>query len=337
MTINCRAKPHHVEKYQPRPERLLTGADDDNGDYYIEPALREAMRKISKKLRGRVMFYWNNGESIGIRVPESNYLHAFLRVVTDREGKNVYAVESFRIHTEKAVDYNLFGYTNSSYSMRYSSNLGRVLSILYKLEPITVTEQVVVSVRECNATGENKMSKHDRALSGVADEFVKNIAPSYYDNDKKADLIKFVATAIDSADMGVAPILSESNPIVSAFREFVNKQRETTETISYLGKRVCIHVLNMAERLYLALQRENTVHFVEVPKLEGLPEAVQRHIHTVNTIDGHDCDAGYMVGKQESYSSGSTFAEDHYMLFVNEEELGNVVDQVISRGTQYAD
>ena len=328
---NIRA--YEVNKYKPKEELLI---DINAMDALsIKPPLRDAMAKIYKRMKGRVMFYQNGESRVGIRVPESPYLHAFLRVAENNPGETVYAVISFRISNQKAPDYDLFGYDNDSYNMRYSSNLSRVLSMLYKIQPLMLPELVGGSVRLTHATGEDKMRKHDKALSEVAYKFMQKIVPVYRESEKQADLIKFISTMVESADMGVTPTLYESSPIVSAFREFVDKQREASETISYLGKRVCVHVISMAERLYLAVSQERIIHFVEVPRIESLPQVVQSHIHTVNTIDNHDCDAGYVETVVAPSGRSESFAQDHYILFINEGEISDVVDQVINRGTKY--
>ena len=325
MILNNRPTTNDLKSYAIPETEIFLGHMPDHD---------EIIEALNKKWRGRFKYH-DLGDYVGIQHKDSNYLvcKVFHRQM---DSKKEYVIKSFRICSDRCK-YNVGG---DGYSCVTTTSLSSAVNTIGKLAPITEAELVGESMRfvHTNSAQENLTRNQDKFVK-CTKKFTTEICDG---NDwggereaKREKLMRFVAQTINAMDSGRALMIPEDDPIVQKYREYVKTRDELAETISYLGERVILHVAQLGDKLYLGYVIKNQgflpiPHFVQVPSIEALPQAVQRHIHTVNLVEGHDCDAGYIVEGDHRL-----LTDTHYALFISEDEVRDVVQKLINEGTKY--
>ena len=293
----------------------------------------ELIEALNKKYRNRFKYY-DLGDHVGIAHKNSDYL--VCRVCyTTKESKRQYVIKSFRIDSDRAKLY----VGGDCYHTVSTTNLGSAVNTISRLAPVTDTELVGVSIKNIERYARPKLVRNQTNFTGCRDNFMDAISGNNSWGDEKKDkhniLFEFIKQAINAMDGKYVATLSEDSPIVQKYRECVKTTNELADTISELGKRVILHVTQLKDKLYLGYSKEvgtweTEAWFVQVPSIEALPQAVQRHIHTVNIVEGHDCDAGFMAAQ-----ANDLLTDTHYALFISEDEVEDVVQKLINQGTKY--
>ena len=292
----------------------------------------ELIEALNKKYRNRFKYY-DLGDHVGIAHKNSDYLVCKVWYTT-KELKRQYLIQSFRINSDRAKWY----VGGNCYNTVSTTNLGSAVNTISKLAPITDTELVGVSIKNIERYARPKLVKNQTKFTECKNNFTDEICASGWGEDRKSKrkiLFEFIEQAINAMDGKYVATLSEDSPIVQKYRECVKTTNELANTINDLGKRVMLHVAQLKDKLYLGYSKEvgtweTEAWFVQVPSIEALPQAVQRHIHTVNIVEGHDCDAGFMAPKADDL-----LTDTHYALFISEDEVEDVVQKLINQGTKY--
>lgn len=326
MKLNNRPSKNDLRNYAIPETEIFLGHMPDHD---------EIIEALNKKWRGRFKYH-DLGDYVGIQHKDSNYLvcKVFHR---EMDLKKEYVIKSFRICSERCK-YNVGG---DGYNCATTTSLSSAVNTIGKLAPITDAELVKESIRFVHInSAQGKLKRNQAKFVKCTQEFTREIC----DGDgwgsqreaKREELMRFVAQTINAMDSGRVLMIPEDDPIVQKYREYRKLQDELSETINCLGERVILHVAQLGDKLYLGYAMgESEVHtpdlwFVQVPSIEALPQAVQRHIHTVNLVEGHDCDAGYMVE-----NDSRLLTDTHYALFISEDEVRDVVQKLINEGTKY--
>jgi len=292
----------------------------------------ELIKALDKKYRNRFKYY-DLGDHVGITHKNSDYL--ICRVCyTTKESKRQYVIKSFRIDCDRAK----YHMGRDSYHTVSTTNLGKAANTISRLAPITDTELVGISIKNVERCARPKLVRNQTNFSKCRDNFTDEICGSNWGDEKKDKrniLFEFIEQTINAMDGKYVVTLSEGNSIVQKYRECVKTANELANTINDLGKRVILHVAQLKDKLYLGYSKgvgtwETEAWFVQVPSIEALPQAVQRHIHTVNIVEGHDCDAGFMASQ-----ANDLLTDTHYALFISEDEVEDVVQKLINQGTKY--
>jgi len=292
----------------------------------------ELIEALNKKYRKRFKYY-DLGDHVGITHKNSDYLVCKVWYTT-KELKRQYVIQSFRINSERAKWY----VGGNCYNTVSTTNLGKAVNTISRLAPITDTELVGVSIKNIEPYARPKLVRNQTNFTGCRDNFMDAICGNGWEGDKKPKrkiLFEFIEQVINAMDGKYVATLSEDSPIVQKYRECVKTTNELANTINDLGKRVILHVAQLKDKLYLGYSKEvgtweTEAWFVQVPSIEALPQAVQRHIHTVNIVEGHDCDAGFMAPQ-----ANDLLTDTHYALFISEDEVEDVVQKLINQGTKY--